>query len=263
MSDNEDIEFHSCDEEEFSDSILQNLDLMSEVRFRLTNHTSYFIKNGKEFILSVKPWTFNNPLNGEHIRKIYEQLKEDSYLTGVFSVVCLNDESIVLIDGHHRHQALIELLQDGYEEDIPLEVHCYPSDTIESEKTVSLFTKLNNTKPFRADPEIVVLTIEIIKKLKEVFPKNIKSVSKRVIYTNILEKDLSDLLQKKLKSIRNPREDKIYDQILTFNEEYKSRAETIVKRNKKQDWIRVRQRLLKNNCYLGIVPISEWINKLE
>lgn len=265
MSDFEETDYHSCDEDDVNEFKKANLDLISEAKFKNNYYTSYFIQDGKEFILSVKPWTFNNPLNSEHIDKIHRQLKKNPFLTGVFSVVCLSDNSIVLIDGHHRHQALIQLIQDGYEDEIPIEVHCYQSDTIKSKNTISLFTKLNNTKPFN-NSMIVVLTIEIIKMLKEEFPNNIKSNSKRVIYTNILEKELNDVLQKKLEIlIRTQHVDKedIFEKIITFNEEYKSRAETIVKRNKRQNWNNIRKRLIKNDCYLGIVPISEWINKLE
>lgn len=258
-----DEEFHSCDEDEYIDSKLEKLDDIAEAKFKNITYTSYFIKNGRDFIKLIRPWTFNNPLNDEHIEKIFQQLKKEPFLTGVFTVLCLEDKSLVLIDGHHRYHALMQLYQEGFDDTIFLEVHCYQSDRIESDRTISLFSKLNNTKPFQPDLPIIIMTINIIKKLKDLFPNVIKSGKTRANFPNILEEELNDLLQNKLKKIKLPLENRIIKKIINLNNEYKNIAKSIISSNKKRNWEKSKIRLERTGCYLGIVPINEWINKLE
>ena len=84
MSDIEDTNYHSCEDNDVEEFKKENLDLISQAKYKNHFYTSYFIQDGKEFILSVRPWTFNNPLNSEHIDKIYSQLKLDPYLSRRF-----------------------------------------------------------------------------------------------------------------------------------------------------------------------------------
>ena len=87
MSDSEYFSDYSLsDDSEINNSTITLLNNHTDGKYSRKNYTLYYFQNGREFIENIKPWTFNNPLNTEHINKLYKQLKEEPILTGVFSV---------------------------------------------------------------------------------------------------------------------------------------------------------------------------------
>ena len=258
-------EFYECETMtsfDIYDSTESMMDRSCQGKNKRTHYTSYYFPDAKEFIENIKPWTFNNPLNPDHIESMYKQFEKSPILTGVFTVICLENQEVFLIDGHHRHQALYQLYQNDFDEPIEIEVQCFYSDTIDSQQTIDLFSKLNNTKPFKPILQFIVLSIEIIKKLKKLYPNVIRNSGNRVNFPNIHEETLNQLLQQKMKSLRIPTEDNIMRQIMEKNEYYRDNMEGILAKTRKRSLDTSIQKVEKLGCYLGIVDIKEWINSL-
>lgn len=262
-----DIEsFYSVSEEEEEEdkgyqksnlSLLHSSFMMVNTKF----YNIYLFKQGREFIEKIITWTYNNPLDPNHVLAIKNQILEIPYLTGVFSVVKLQNDKIYLIDGHHRHQALKELYEEGkLEEDIPMEIHCYDSDTIKSDKTLEIFYKLNHTKPFKVGEEITIMTIRIIDFIEEKYSGIIRDITRKR-FPFIRKKTINDSIQKRLKETKDFSYDKITQRIELINIHYKKKAEALVKKQK-QKWETANPVLKKTGFYLGLVDINTWISKV-
>ena len=254
-------EYYSGNEDVSDDYVFSNIQLLhtSDSKIKRKNYTTYYYKNGREFIHDIRPWTFNYPVNEEHIKSICEQVKRQPQLTGVFSIIQLNDYKLILLDGHHRHQALLKLYEDEeFDEEIEIEVHCYQSDTIDSNRTSSLFQKLNNIKPFKVKDEITYHVIKIIQFLEKKYPGVIKSGKTRANFPYIHKETLNDKLHQKFMDLDTIDESRIQKQIQITNREYEKIANILVTKQKK-DWSKIEPRLQKTGCYLGLRSIDEWI----
>ena len=265
--------YESADEDEYMNSTIEIFDRADE-EIVCKNKSVYFFSNPREFVLNICPWTYNNTLTRKHIDKIKEGLKKDPILTGVFSTVLLDDGSLILIDGHHRHAALKELYQENFNEDIEIEVHCYKSDLKDSEKTINLFRKLNNIKPFPDDYErrivrdkTLLATVNIISKLKSRYNIAIRENCSRANFPYLHGGTLNSLLQNKLETLININTNvdafsrKIVRKINQKNEVLKENSGnllTALGRNTSKNV----EKMNKTNCYLAILPMDKWIGEL-
>lgn len=110
--------------------------------------TSLFIKN-------IADYEFNNEINLDHVNKIYKGIMEDEdkMIIGHFSVVqCEDDNKLYLIDGHHRKQALLKIMNENsdnvYLDSIYIEVKIYHVKTLKCDATYKLYERINNVKPY-------------------------------------------------------------------------------------------------------------------
>lgn len=264
-----DNSFHSIssdDEgnEEFNYSIPFNSSLLEEAtqKTATSNFTIYLFPNSRNFIEKILPWTYNNPLNTEHINSIKIQLKQNPILTGVFTIVHLDNERIYLLDGHHRHQALLKLYQEGeLDEPIEIVVHCYRSDTINSRRTINLFQNLNHTKPFHIENKVTETTIMVINFMEKTYPGIVKDSPIRATFPFIHKKTLNEVLFRRLESLEDFNYESIIHSIPDINRYYEINAMKIVKKNKK-NWDKVSKKLERTGCYLGLSPMNKWIEEI-
>tara|TARA_B100000963_G_C22518672_1_gene621955 strand:- start:122 stop:922 length:801 start_codon:yes stop_codon:yes gene_type:complete len=247
-------------EEEYQESNLSLL-LLAYMMINTKFYNIYLFKQGRDFIDNIITWTYNNPLDINHVKSIKKQVMESPFLTGVFSVVKLQNDKVYLIDGHHRHQALKELYTEGkLEEDIPLEIHCYESDTIKSDNTLELFYKLNHTKPFKVGEEITIMTIRIIDYIEEKHPGIIRDISRKR-FPFIRKKTLNDSIQNRLKITKDFSYDRIIYRIEKENTSYQKKAEVNVKKLK-QKWDTAYPVFKRTGCYLGLVEVDTWVSNV-
>ena len=90
-------EFYECETMtsfEIYDSTESMMDRSCQGKNKRTHYTSYYFPDAKEFIENIKPWTFNNPLNPDHIESMYKQFEKSPILTGVFTVICLENQEV-------------------------------------------------------------------------------------------------------------------------------------------------------------------------
>ena len=265
-SDNESHKsFRSCSsphpsdsEEEFSDdetnTLESNIELLlkANTKIETENFTIYIFRNSLELIQNIIPWTYNNPLNIEHVKSIKTQLLKIPKLTGVFTIIQLDNKKIFLLDGHHRHQALLELYNEGeLDESLEIVVHCYRSDKINSNQTVRLFHNLNHTKPYSTAPPVLETTIMVIDYLERTYPGIIKDTRVRTTFPFIHKKSLNEVLHHRLESLDEFNYDSIIQSIPDINRYYEINSQSIVA-TKKKCWETVLPKLERTGCYLGL-----------
>lgn len=263
--------FESCgnsegevrDDEE--DHFLSNTTLLhtSDFKIPMEYFIIYIFRISFIFINSIIPWTYNNPLNLEHVQAIKAALRLKPILTGVFTIIELDNKMVYLLDGHHRHRAILELYRDG-ELDQPIEIvaHCYRSDRINSKRTVELFQNLNHTKPYHIAPPVIQTTIMVIDFLEKKYPGIIKDTPVRTKYPFIHKKTLNEVLHRRLDSLENFSYDSIINSIPDINRYYEINSRQIVESEKKRSWESINKPLERTGCYLGLVPIKKWVDEI-
>lgn len=259
MSDSEDY----LSPDEYEDTEYSNSTLFLEADSKITrkDYIIYLFPDCRMFLQSIQPWCFNQPINRDHIDNIKLEISNEPCLTGVFTVIQLEDGKIYLLDGHHRQQAMLELYEEDFDVPIEITVHCYRSDTINSSGTTSLFHKLNNTKPFRVTNEVTITVIQIINYLESTYPGMIRDTSKRANYPNIHKNSLNECLYEHLNQMESINYSSIIRRLERINSNYKRRAKELVEK-KKRDWSRTKTILERSNLYLGLVPIKTWVSEI-
>jgi hypothetical protein len=174
----------------------------------------------KRFILNIKSYALNSPLDEEHYKYFCKTIINDKgiYFLDRVSLVQYNDykdkESrnlIEIINGHHRVEGLRrffsqipELELDKY--DICLRIDVYMLDSPESMRTLSLFRNFNRVRPQKTDWNDKDITMLIITKLNELFNNDkfmfIKDSDIRVNKPSIFKKEFSSKLEKHLEQQR-------------------------------------------------------------
>jgi hypothetical protein len=109
-----------------------------------------------KFINNIHDYVYNNKINDKHVENIYNDIlqDEDKIIIGCFSVIQCDreDNKLYLIDGHHRRQALLKILQNNkdniYIDSISIEIKLYHVEKLNSDKTFNLYKKINNVKPY-------------------------------------------------------------------------------------------------------------------
>ena len=252
----------SDDEEE--EHFLSNTTLLhtSDFKIPMEYFIIYIFRMSFVFINSIIPWTYNNPLNLEHVQAIKAALRLKPILTGVFTIIELDNKMVYLLDGHHRHQAIFELYRDGeLEQPIEIVAHCYRSDKINSKRTVELFQNLNHTKPYNIAPPVVQTTIMVIDFLERKYPGIIKDTRVRTHYPFIHKKTLNEILHHRLDSLDDFSYDSIINSIPDINRYYEINSREIVEKQKRS-WESVNTKLERTGCYLGLVPIKKWVDEI-
>ena len=261
MSDSED--YLSPDEYEDTEYSNSNTTLFLEADAKIIrkDYIIYLFPDCQKFLEKIKPWCFNQPTNRDHINNIKLEINNEPCLTGVFTVIQLEDGKIYLLDGHHRQQAMIELYKEDFDVPIEITVHCYKSDTINSSRTSSLFHKLNNTKPFSVGPVVTITVIQIIDYLETHYPGMIRDTSTRANYPNIHKKTLNKCLYEHLNQMESIDFATIIHRLERLNRNYKRRAKELVEK-KKRDWSRTKTILERSNLYLGLVTMKTWVSEI-
>ena len=185
--------------------------------------TSLFIKN-------IADYEFNNEINLAHVNNLYDEIMndEDKMIIGNFSVVQCNDtDKLYLIDGHHRKQALLKIMNEKsdvvYLDSIYIEVKIYHVDTLKSEATYELYRRINNVKPYmiRTLDDIIRYIMNKLegytnfyKGLKAYKTNDTKSLGTFPYYN---KNTFINQLRNKLKDKTDINADNIVENIITFN----------------------------------------------
>lgn len=201
-----------------------NLDSVNELY-------SLYKPNTVKFVRNIEPYTYNNSLNEKHINSLTENIKSNNLVIGGLITIEFDDGSICLFDGHHRIEAL-KKLDDTLLHKIVIYVFHFKSDARESERTRTLFSKINTVKPFdvkeqeRCTNSNVI--IELLKKRHTGFKQCLRDNKKLVQKGNYLQSTFVDELKAKLKQfdMHNKPYDTaiIADQIIKYNDTLPARG---------------------------------------
>ena len=261
-----DDEFYECEEEIINPS---NISILGDKKNEKSGYDNYYIdnfKNTKNFISKIQEYDYNSPTNNEHIKSIERQLKKDPMLSGVFTTISDKNNNLMLIDGHHRIQALKNLIKKDYKLNVPLDIHNYKCNDFDDDDVIKLFEKINNTKPFRTSSDIVKSSQYIINKIKSKIPKLFSYSEKRANFPRIHTKTFNDELQNYLKKSKKYNEDIIISNILNINDKLSKYTcdEFIISIDKiksyKSSKIKSKYETIKKlNCFIGCIKIENLI----
>lgn len=265
-------DYDSCedlqdDEKELN---LSSMDLVNNNRVNeLNRHThKIIICNNLKTFSNIESFSNNNPINKKHVNKLKLSLKENKTksLDSIFVVVGFKDGSIILIDGHHRMQAIKELyaseeLKDDYE----FEIHLYELD-IDYEPThkdvLDIFYKVNNTKPYKTVNDNTKKTIIITKKLKETYSELFKNGKKRANFPYVHESTFNQTLTKLLYNVQDIDIEKILNNIHNQNQYFKENARKILKDISRKDYKHKLTKIKESSGYIGIYAMNyDWLKE--
>lgn len=275
LGESDDAESFNNSEDEYN----TNNSILEENRVDNKEESEYeIIKMYKlrEFI-QIDSYNHNNTLNKEHIIKLKEDFENNKsgYITGIFSVIEFKDGCIILIDGHHRIKALKELyLEENFDTDFMFYVAIYKLDikySQEDENVLDIFSKVNNTKPFKTDIEVTKANINITSRLKSRYPKLFSKTQeeKRNRFPNLNEKGFCRHLGKILEEKEVINENELFKKIIDYNKKMKRDPTKYLKKaylNKSSDFYTEKNKqLTTNKCFLGIKSSDtdfKWLTKI-
>ena len=142
------------------------------------------ICDSKKLVPNIQNWVYNRKVDSKHVDAILKNLNDmnSPYLIG--SIKLIRDKatnSLTLLDGQHRVLALAKFNK------YYIEIH-------------ELFIKANNNKNVTIDDMPEKKIIDLIDKMIEIWPKNIKTRDDRGAYKpNITKKELYDALVSHIK----------------------------------------------------------------
>lgn len=111
----------------------------------------------------------------------------------------MNNGQLILVDRHYRLKAIKLLYQEGVELSINLDIHNYLVKDLDDPKLIRLFEKLNNTKPYKTNIDIVKSSKYVIDTIEEKYPKLLSNAKLRANFPRIHKREFNDKLQGKLK----------------------------------------------------------------
>ena len=278
-----DEEFASCDEDETkydSDDCYHTPYSVIEDNYKedeKDNKDYEIIKvnNIKEF-MKIEKFMHNNPLNKEHVQILKKEIKENKsgVLKGPFAIIKFKDNTIILMDGHHRVQALEELDEEDEIEDFEFFVEVNTLDIEHSQthdKVLEVFRRLNNIKPFNNNMSKTINNRNIMHKVEDkwefLFSKTKEKKRNKFPYLN--KEGFSQTLRTILDDIKNVDEELIFNKLVEHNRTL--RKEPIVHLKKlyskisDDEHIKKEKQLKKNKCYLGMLSSDteyEWLKTL-
>ena len=151
----------------------------SKCEFYLINN----LEQVKFLIENIKYYDYNYNLNNDHIQNIIRQIKNDNeiYFTNPLALVeytnyeTIDQKNILeMIDGHHRIESLKQILTDMPHIKVEIWIQIYKNMTYNDTKTINLFRKYNNTKPFPVNRDLVEFKFNLVEKINKKF-KNSKN----------------------------------------------------------------------------------------
>jgi hypothetical protein len=268
IEDNYEFDFEEEDEPEPIENyfILKN-PIYKAIVFENTEYEKY-ICDSKLLIENIKSWAYNRKVDEQHVNAIFKQLESMSMPHLIGSIKLVKDKltnSLTLLDGQHRVMALTK-----FERSINIEVDVYISeDDIEIHE---LFMKANNNKNVTLEDIPEKKVIEIIDKMLEIWPKNIKThESHRAYKPNITKREFYDALKEhitKTSSLHNKSTQSIVKNIININSQLslKPFKELFGRDNPSNQKMGSYTRALKHDFFLNLdckYNLQTWLKMLN
>ena len=214
-----DEEFFDCQEDNPS-----NINILGTNVIKRKYYSNYYIEDFekiKKFIINIEEYNYNSPTNEEHIKTIENVIRKTHKLYGIITTITNKHNHLILIDGHHRILALKNLIRNGYQLKISLDIHNYNCDQFTDDCVMKLFESLNNTKPFRTNIDFVKSSEYIITKIKKNIPKLFSESKTRANFPRLHLKSFNNSLQKYLEKNKEYNEEIIILKLLGLNKRFK------------------------------------------
>lgn len=185
------------------------------------------------FVSTIPSYNYNQELNKDHVKALAMCIMATKEIIGVLITCEFEDGTIILIDGHHRLEALKSIIIEkgtGFLNLIPLVIHNYKSDHKDSPRTLALFHKINTVKPYSIVKSVDRDCLLIITQLRAQFPEfneGLRDTGKsRTTFPYVLECDFKCALEARLKELVTYNRDNVIEQIAKYNMELGCLART-------------------------------------
>ncbi len=229
------------------------------------------------FVSTIPSYNYNQELNRDHVKALAKCIMETREIIGVLITCEFEDGTIILIDGHHRLEALKAIIIEkgaGFLNLIPLVIHNYKSDHKDSPRTLALFHKINTVKPYTLVKSVDQDCLMIITQLKARFPEfkeGLRDTGKsRTSFPYVLEADFKRDLEAKLKELVTYNRDNVIEQIAKYNMELGCLARTpngwqhLMDATVKDEVLnRKLSKLAEKKFYLATKPGTLWSLKIK
>lgn len=248
------------DEQEDEEVLIVIPDEISNIN-RIDSNDNYelYKVDLRRFVSTIDDWDYNRKKNQKHIAELKQNYPS---IIGDFIVVrCkYDDDKLLLIDGQHRRDAIIELFQG----DPTLNGKGYVKVfNVETKNDIAmLFKKINNVMPVNINEIPQFVYVDVIDKLQLKFPKAIKSLekTKRVNFPYINKNELLKQLQgARIVEDFGLTSTQLYDAIFKKNSEYSVKKDIF--RNIKTPG--AYEKAQTSGFYLGLDRNGIWISELR
>jgi hypothetical protein len=156
----------------------------------------------RRLIPNIQNWAYNRKVDAKHVDGIYRNLKAMTAPHLMGSIKLVRDKatnSLTLLDGQHRVLALKKYMEDDLlHASIDVEVDVYNVEDITRDdiEIQEFFMKANNNKNVTINDIPETRVIEIIDKMIELWPRNIKTRDDRGAYRpNITKRELYNAMK--------------------------------------------------------------------
>jgi hypothetical protein len=264
---------------------------------RIDNYCEFYLLSNdnleqiKYFSNNIKEYALNSKCDDEHIARMIKQIKKSKELYFVNPIACIEyidyltetpKDLIEIIDGHHRVNCLRKLCKElqYVETDIVFSfwVQIYKSSIPDDKKSIEIFKKYNNVKPFSIDFNLTDLIIVICNKLNIEFNKNkfefIKNTNQRTNKPSISKKEFTEKIEQRIKEQIKTIEyndysdikiDNIITKFINYNNALLNEIEGLECFKKKYKTIKITEKIFKkaidNKCILGLLCIDDVIKE--
>lgn len=229
------------------------------------------------FVSKIPSYNYNQELNRDHVKALAKCITATREIIGVLITCEFDDGSIILIDGHHRLEALKTIYHEkgsGFLNLIPLVIHNYKSDHKDSPQTLALFHKINTVKPYSliktVDQDCLLIITQLKARFSE-FKDGLRDTGKsRTVFPYVLESDFKRALEARLKELVTYNRDNVIQQIVKYNSELGCLTRTpdgwqhLMDANVKDELLKRKlSRLEEKKFYLATKPGSLWPLKIK
>lgn len=200
---------------------------------KIFNYEIYNCINVFDFVENIKSYTFNNELNEPHILDIYNKINKSNahFIDGVFSVIYCNETNkLYLIDGHHRLEALKEMMTTSCTKtcnklnQFDITIHLYETDNVDSQNTLNLYHRLNNLKPYDINKNNDKTRQLVVSRIIDYYPSCFKVKKTRSIQKPFLDKlEFSKSLINKIKNNPTIDYEVLFSDIVKINNNLKNK----------------------------------------
>jgi hypothetical protein len=290
MSDNEDG--YTTPASDFDDFVIHDNQIINQEIKKLlgneilsnNNLNIYSINsknNVKQFINLIKTYSYNAPLNKNHLESLKKEFNDKSVLVNTFIIVYNeSDKNYYLYDGHHRAEVIKSLPLLKCPDHII--VNSYIIKNFNDSNAVKLFNEINSTKPY-FKKEITEISKNIMNKLEINFNnsknKIITDAVKRPNYPFLSRSKFMEKIQLELAKYHDKRgmivENDIYNKLMQINEKLKKKflgsiqqplsLASYCKNNNKTSKQKkeIQNRFETIGCFLGVDKHYEYLSELN
>ena len=164
---------------------------------------SKYVCDFRKIAPNVQNWAYNRKVDMKHVDNLFSHLTEMKHPHLIGSLKLVRDtatDTLTLLDGQHRVMAMLKLMQHDPHVKMDVEVDVYNIANIETSdiELQELFLKANNNRNVLVDDLPEKKVIEIINKMIEIWPQNIKTKDdKGAIKPNVTKKELYEHLKQR------------------------------------------------------------------